>query len=289
MITFLGPVGATFSHDAYNVLSHAFGVPSARETECVPAAKNGEILSLILGHGGYGCIAMETRAEGRVAEPLESFMELLQTYETTQECPLGIAGAVMLKLCFCLMVRPDIDLNSISRIIAHPKALGACKARIKELRVSTVEASSNGEAARLVAESDEYVSCAALGPRSAAEKYGLKILSDSFEDREAITTFFLIAPKPYSVVTGEENRLLVVFQVPHEPGSYVRSLVPFAEEGLNLMQVHSVHVENGTYCFAIEVEANNQELAALERAVKKFERRVKKCLIFGPFAVLKRG
>lgn len=43
---------------------------------------------------------------------------------------------------------------------------------------------------------------------------------------------------------GKDNRALVVFKAPHEPGSLVKVLVPFAQEGLNLIQIHSVHVGN---------------------------------------------
>jgi hypothetical protein len=89
-ITFLGPVGATFSHDAYTLLSEIYLVPQLEigaYSNCIPASANGEILGLIARHGGYGTIAMETLAEGRVAEPLESFIDLLRSYKTIRECP----------------------------------------------------------------------------------------------------------------------------------------------------------------------------------------------------------
>lgn len=285
-ITFLGPVGATFSHDAYNVLAKMYGAPSATEQNCIPASTNGEVLKMICAHGGYGAIAMETLAEGRVAEPLESFIALLKTYEDMSACPIRIVGAVKIKLHFCLMVRNDVDENAITAIVAHPKALGACKGNIEKIDKPTRDASSNGEAARLVAESAEYATCAALGPRSAAEKYGLKILNETFEDKEAITTFFLVAPAEHEVAVGKKNRALIVYKVPHQPGALVRSLLPFEAEGLNLIQIHSVHAGNHTYNFAIEIEVNEGELPAWQRAMQSFELCAEKHLVFGPFAVL---
>ncbi len=281
-VTFLGPYGATFSHDAYNILAEMYGAPMVDETNYQPATSNGEVLSLMLQHGGYGAVAMETLAEGRVAETLESFIELLKIYSGTEKCPVRVIGALRLKLHFCLMVRPGV--SKISRIVAHPKSLGACKNRIGE--IETITASSNGEAARLVAENHEHRNDAALGPKSAAEKYGLKILNEAFEDNEAITTFFLIAPASHLVSVGKENRVLIVFKVPHRPGALIRSLMPFEQEGLNLIQIHSVHTGNNTYNFAIEIEVRKTKIEALNRAMAGFKALVDSHLCFGPFEVL---
>ncbi len=290
-ITFLGPVGATFSHDAYDKLADLYGAPkvvaNGPEANCAPASANGEILKLIAQHGGYGAIAMETMAEGRVGEPLESFIELLGLYNGSG-CPFHVAGAIRLKIHFCLMTKNGVTMSSVHKIIAHPKALGACKARVESTRLPTIAVSSNGEAARLVAESGDYGNCAALGPLSAANKYGLNVLAEGYEDREAITTFFLITPLQHAVSVGEDNRILIVFKAAHVPGSLVKALAPFADEGLNLIQIHSVHIGNGEYNFAIELEAGIDSLGALKRARREFESRVEKHISFGPFEVLSR-
>ncbi len=293
-ITFLGPVGATFSHDAYVALAEIFGAPqvadSESESNCIPASSNAEIIKTVIAHGGYGAIAMETRAQGRVTEPLESFIELLQSYGKNENCPLQVAGAVRLKLHFCLMVQKGMSKSSVSRIIAHPKALGACKNRIAENAMPTLEVSSNGEAARLVAEDERYADCAALGPKSAALKYGLDILDNAFEDSEAITAFFLLTPRSTAVADGrkkgEVERALIVFSISHDSGSLVNALLPFKEEKLNLVQIHSVHVKEYIYHFAIEVEMKDIEREAFDRALAAFAKQTKQHLLFGPFKVV---
>lgn len=289
-ITFLGPVGATFSHDAYDILAEIYGAPktecSGPEINCIPASNNREVLGLIAKHGGYGALAMETLAEGRVAEPLESFIELLGPYGNEKPCPFHLVGSIKLKLHFCLMARKEVSAKLINRIIAHPKALGACKMRVASMGVPTMDASSNGEAARLIAESNDHAFSAALGPRSASQKYGLQVLAQEYEDQEAITTFFLVAPKEHKVSIGKKNRVLIVFKVPHKPGSLVRALQSFEQENLNLIQIHSVHAGNLTYNFAIEIDVEEGSLNAFKRARQTFESCVEKHLTFGPFEVL---
>ena len=285
-VTFLGPIGATFSSDAYEILAELYKAPQIDGSTCVPASSNGEILNLILEHGGHGTIAMETLAEGRITEPLESFIDLLSVYADTSKCPLHIVGAIRLQLHFCLMARLGVSKPRISKIIAHPKAFGACKKQTIGLDRETVHVSSNGEAARLVATDDTYQHDAAIGPRSAANKYGLEILDSAFEDTVAATTFFLIAPKSHCVSTGSVNRVLIVFKVPHVSGALVTALTPFANARLNLIQIHSAHSGNKTYDFAIEIEVLENELKALDQALVSFSRYVEKHLVFGPFEVL---
>ncbi|MBM2818018.1 MAG: Prephenate dehydratase, partial [Parcubacteria group bacterium] len=236
-ITFLGPVGATFSHDAYSVLAETYGAPKINEENCIPANSNNEILKLILEHGGYGAIAMETLAGARVAEPVESFIDLLEKYKKIEDCPIHVVGAIRLKLHFCLMAR--LDSSSIAKILAHPKALEACKGRIKKIGIPTMGVASNGERARLVAEDDNNADHAALGPKSASEKYRLKVLEEEFEDKKAVTTFFLIAPVRHEKKIGKENRALITFKIPHRPGALIKALQPFDLMDLNLIQIHS--------------------------------------------------
>lgn len=283
-ITFLGPVGATFSHDAYIALAEAYDAPRIENNTLSPAHKNGEILRMLCAHRGYGAVAMETRAGGRVAEPLESFIDLLKDYDD-DTCPITILGATRMKLHFRLMARRNMRLTEIKGIIAHEKAIDACKARIQAAALTAIEASSNGEAARCVAENSEYAAFAALGPGSAAAKYGLIILSDAYEDKEAVTTFHLVGPRTNASRIGAHNRALLVFGLKHEAGALVHALTPFEREGVNLVQIHSFHVGENTYNFAIEVEATQDDLPRLATAIESFKGKVERYIIFGPFEI----
>lgn len=285
-VTFLGPYGATFSHDAYNALAEMYGAPSATLENYCGASHNREILRIIQGHGGYGAIAMETLAEGRVAEPLESFIELLSTASDTRGGQLKVVGAIRLRIHFCLMTRVGVSVSDIDGVVGHPKALGACKGRLSTRDLKTVGASSNGEAARLVAESAEYQNYAALGPLSAAQKYSLHIHHGAYEDDETVTTFFLIAPPSDSVSVGATNRALIVFRLPHVVGALARALAPFAAEGLSLIQIHSIHTKGNAYDFAIEIEVSGEQVEHFDRAMKAFARCADRHISFGPFEIL---
>lgn len=285
-IVLLGPIGATFSSDAYDKLALMFDTPQLGddEVEAIPVIRNGDILPTLLKYPeGYGTIAMETKAEGRVAEPLESFIELLSG--CPDECSFHVIGAIKMKLHFALMTRPGIKLEDLKGIVAHPKSLGACRKNIQALSLLTADSTSNGKAAEDVSKLEIYEKWAALGPESAAKKYGLGIINDQFEDLEAITTFFLLAPKSTPVVLGESNRVLIIYNLRHVPGSLVDSLIPFRDEGLNLIQIHSVYVGEGNYSFAIELDCPKEKIEAFHGALQRFLTHTIRSLVFGPFEV----
>lgn len=285
-ITFLGPIGATFSHDAYELLAKLFGARSVATTDYIPAPTNEEVLGLAEKHGGYGALAMETLAQGRVAEGLESFFDLQARYDSGAECPLHVIGAVRMPIHFCLMARPDVTLPMLTHVVGHEKALGACAKKIGNMgSVPKVPVESNGTAAFLVSNSAVYQHAAALGPCAAAEKYDLNILDRAFEDKPAVTTFFLIGPVSHKVSVGKFNRALVIFMVSHESGALYRALVPFDRWGLNLSQIHSVYAGDHAYRFAVEIEIADHQLAIFEPAMDAFRKRVEKHLCFGPFEI----
>lgn len=283
-VTILGPIGATFSSEAYEVLSEKYSAPKLHDGTPVPAATNAEIVRSVLEKGGYGAIATETYAEGRVAESLESLVALLQDYNQ-ETCPFVVAGAVRMRIHFCLMVKLGTQKAGVEKIIAHQKAIGACKGKIAKLGLATESVSSNGEAARLIAEDSQYENCAALAPSAAAKMFNLQVLEQEFEDREAITTFLLMAPKQHTTRVGEKNKALVVFRLNHVSGALVHALKAFADSNLNLTQIHSVYIGELVYDFAIELDISGKEIEAFNIALQEFKKYVQKYIVFGPFEV----
>ncbi|MDD5721416.1 MAG: prephenate dehydratase domain-containing protein [Candidatus Pacebacteria bacterium] len=288
-ITYLGPQGATFSELAYIELARLFGAPSLNVGEIVLAGKNQDVLPLVFNHGGYGAIAMETDAEGRVDGPVNTFIQLLRNCETSEDCPITVIGAIKMPISFALMVRPGVQKKDIRTVVAHPKALGACRNMVNCLvsdQEKIIESDSNGLAAEDVATKQKFSQAAALGPRVAADRYGLQILEEACEDSPATTTFFLLGPKSRPQVMQEVNRSLLVFRVKHEPGSLVKTLLPFSDAGLNLRQIHSLYTGKGQYDFAVEIECGKDQEEDLVRAMYGSMRHMMCYVLFGPFPVV---
>ncbi len=285
-ITFLGPAGVTFSAIAYNELARRCGVPATT----VPgvtislAKTNNEILPTLVKNKGYGVIAMETQAEGRVDPPVNSFIDLLRSFGNSSSCPVDVIAALPMRINFALMVRRGMQIEEIDEVVAHPKAIGACKNNLDRLGVKVVESTSNGQAAEDVAFEDKYQYAAALAPIQAADRYGLEVLSEAFEDSLAVTTFFLLAPRISNEPKRGPGRAFVVFKIPHSPGTLVEVLTPLARAGISLRLIHSLYSSSGAYDFAIETECREGEKHT--RALAEAELCMTKYIQFGPYPVL---
>lgn len=285
-ITFLGPAGASFSALAYDRLAERFGAPRSDSpgAELDPVGNNQDVVATVIDHGGYGALAMETKAEGRVDPPVHSFIELLKRFDLN--CPLKVIGAMPLRLHFALMARPGLRLKDLTKVVGHLKAHGACRGRIEALGVAFVAADSNGQAAEDVSSKEELKSAAALAPAAAAVKYGLEVLDAAFEDREAVTTFFLLGPLTHHTSRRAGSRALTVFRAEHVPGALIKVLLPIGDAGLNLRLIHSAYVEDGRYDFAVETELSADEEVLHAVALSRAGRRALRYLRFGPFPVI---
>ena len=289
---YLGPSQVTFSALAHAKFLKLFQLPSVTSEDEILAESNEQVLPLITKHAGLGVIAMETEAEGRIDQPINSFVQLLQGYKNEESCPFEVIAALRMSVSFALMARPEVPLDQIKTVIAHPKALGACKTRLSAYGMTNfVEADSNGKAADEVARNPAYAHAAALGPEIAAAKYGLKILENCCEDQPAFTTFFLLAPKVRKPLTeqkvlSEINRSLLIFRVNHRPRALVNVLEPFADAELNLRQVHSYYVGKGQYDFALEIDSTGIESQVHAQAINKAKKYMDRHILFGPFPVL---
>lgn len=284
-ITFLKPAGLTFTSIAYERLARSFGAPPTTGAELVLADNNESVLATLLSHDGYGAIAMETKAEGRIDPPTNSFIDLLKQLDYST-CPIQVIGALRMKINFALMVRRGVLLSEITRVVTHRKSIGACRGNIAKLGVPAEEVDSNGTAAKLVAQNDEYALRAALAPKEAAEVLDLEILNPAFEDRGAVTTFYLLGPRIHPTSEVVPTRALVVFRLRHSPGSLVYSLFPFCTAKINLRMIHSLPiVGEEAYDFAVELEwgADN---ASFADAFETSRRHMARHILFGPFPVI---
>lgn len=291
--TYLGPSQSTFSALAHQKFIELFGIPTMRRTEELLAENNEQVVPLVVQHGGIGVIAMETEAEGRIEPPINSFVSLVNEYQNTENCPIRIMAAIRLPVSFVLMARRGVNLEDVNTVIAHPKALGACKNRLQVHRFThIIQSDSNGKAAEEVANNPEFAKAAALGPVIAAEKYGLRVLMDRQEDRSATTTFFFLgSPRQASYqgekVKSEVFRSFLVFRLKHEPGALVKVLLPFSERILNLRQIHSRYIADSQYDFAIEIESCGTHTVTFQKdAMCDAKKHMLRHIFFGPFPVL---
>jgi prephenate dehydratase len=181
------------------------------------------------------------------------------------------------------MARRGATKSSLKGIVAHEKALTACKGNITRLRLLRHAVSNNGEAAQLVSGSEAYKNCGALAPISAAKKFKLRVLDSNFEDKPSVTTFALLAPLEKREVIGTRNRMIVVFRIDDKPGALFDALSVFKTLGINMKQIHSVFTGQGQYDFYIELDVPKEKVDLANAASMRLQVVTTRMLSFGPF------
>src|SRR5690606_2279645 len=220
-VGYLGPEG-TFSEQAL------LDVPDLAGAERVPLPLMTDVLFAVHeGRVDLGVVPVENAIEGSVnaiVDTLAFDVDLLIQREIVEPVSLN------------LLVRPGTRLEDVERIVAIPVASSQCRRWLRSNlpSVAHVAASSNAEAARLVATGDDPAAAAIANPR-AAEVYGLEVAASEIEDHpENQTRFVVVARSGVPARTGHDKTSIVVFQRSDRPGSLLAILQEFAARSINL-------------------------------------------------------
>jgi prephenate dehydratase len=260
---YLGPAG-TFSEEAIRAAvggADAELVPFASIHETVMAVEDREI--------DRALVPIENSSEGGVSATLDAL--------ALDAEDVAIVGETVLDIRNCLIARDDVALDTIAVVVSHPQPLGQCARFLRaELPRALVRATtSTADAVRTVASTDEP--WAALGPRSAADLYGCRVLREGVDDDpHNATRFVWLAPGGAEPVgDGTDWKTSVVFAGAgdNSPGWLVRCLSEFAFRGVNLVRIESRPRPGplGHYLFHVDMEGRDgdppvtEAIAALRR------------------------
>lgn len=244
-VAFLGPVG-TFTEEAL-LSQDDFAAASLSACPTI-----GDVLDAVRrGDADVGFVPMENAIDGMVRDTLDALIF---------DVDLFIQREVVLDVRLHLMAPPGTALGDVRRIVSYPVALAQCRRFVAaELPgAETVAANSTADAARTLGEHPDPHT-AAIGPRLAAELYGLSLLREDVEDFAGNQTRFVaVAGSGIPAPTGHDRTSIVCFQHADRPGSLHGILGQFAARNINLTRLESRPTKQGLgdYCFAIDLDGH---------------------------------
>lgn len=253
-VAYLGPQG-TFSQEA---AAKQFGGLAALE----PCASIDEVFRQVeTGGCGYGVVPVENSTEGAIGRTLDL---LLST-------PAKICGEVMLPIRQCLMSR-GASRSGIRKVYSHTQSLAQCQQWLARnlpnaQRIAVV---SNAEAARLAARER---GTAAIGPKTAAALYGLKLVARNIEDQSKNTTRFLVIAENDAAPSGTDKTSLIL-SARNVPGAVHELLTPLARNRVSMTRLESRPARAGLweYVFYVDIEGHRQD-SNVARALAELSRR----------------
>ncbi len=241
-VAYLGPEG-TYTQAA--VYKHFGNAVKAR-----PLAAINEIFRDVeAGNADYGVVPVENSTEGVVNYTLDMFAT----------SSLLICGEVSLPVHHHLLKREG-DLDSVTQVFGHSQSFAQCRQWLdrKLPKAERITVASNGEGARMAAESDG----AAIAGKPAAERYGLSIIAANIEDEPDNTTRFLVIGRQIVPPSGRDMTSILLSSH-NKPGALYDLLRPFADAGVNLTRIESRPSRRAQwdYNFFVDIEGHAQSEA----------------------------
>jgi chorismate mutase/prephenate dehydratase len=265
-IAYLGPQG-TFTEEA--TLKHFGRAVATKPVDTIDRV----FREVEAGRVRYGVVPIENSTEGAVTHTLDMFMQ----------SELRICGEISLRIRQNLMGN-STDLSAVKRVYSHQQSLAQCREWLNRNlpNVERIPVSSNGEASRLCAEDPESV---AIGPKQAAEIYGLQLLHAGIEDNSNNTTRFLVIGDQVVGASGKDKTSLLV-STPNRPGSLFHILKPLAEHGVDMTRIESRPGRNTNwdYMFFLDVLGHEHD-EAVQKALGLLRKDVDLVRVLGSYPV----
>ena len=177
----------------------------------------------------------------------------------------------MLPIRQCLMSKNG-SLTGIRKVYSHAQSLAQCQQWLARHLpgVERVAVVSNAEAARLAARERR---AAAIGPKSAAALYGLKLLARNVEDQSKNTTRFLVVAE-HDAGPSSKDKTSLIMSARNVPGAMHALLAPLARNRVSMTRLESRPARAGLweYVFYVDVEGHQQD-ANVARALAELKRK----------------
>src|ERR1700744_1608604 len=251
-VGYFGPAG-TYTQEAMLTSVAELGIEV--EEVALPTIYD-TVMAVHDGRVQRGLVPIENSMEGSVNATLDALAHDTERVE--------IVGGVVMPIRHCLIARSELALDAIEVFVSHPQANAQCARFIRETlpQARVMAGSSTAEAVKTVADHDEP--WAALGNRTAAERYGCVVLRDGVEDQEGNETRFVWLAQghdaadaaPGSAAPAHKTAIVFWGAGTERPGWLVACLSAFAPRGVNLTRSESRPRRSGlgSYMFFVDLE-----------------------------------
>ena len=192
----------------------------------------GEVFDAVQnGDAEFGVLPFENSNAGDVS----TVLDLLYTHP----------GLIVARMCD-LPIRQDLlgvpgaTLAGVRTVISHPQALAQSSVFLQQHALPTQAWSNTADAALHVAELKDP-SVAAIASAETADLYGLEILAAGVNADGDNTTRFIVIERADQapVMTGEGQRLALLFTARHKPGQLAAVLDQIGARGFNMECIKS--------------------------------------------------
>jgi prephenate dehydratase len=223
----------------------------------------------------YGVLPIESSLVGPVAE----------THDLLYDSSLAITAETVLPIRHCLIGPEPVPMEKIRIVHSHPVALDQCRQLLAAMPWATaIAAATTADAAARVAEHGDAAEVAIASERAAA-LHGLNVIAYDVGDHpEAYTRFVAIATHMRLDSNGERWRTAFSFVTDHQPGALHRAIEPFAQRGIDLLQLVSRPIPQSPWRYRFDAVLDGHPLDAIvSETLEDLRKRTRRLRVFGSY------
>ncbi len=179
------------------------------------------------GNADLGVIPIENSSIGTINETCD----LLVKYN------LYISHSHINYIRHCLAGCPNATIDTIKQAYSIEPALDQCQQYLKSHGLERCKAANTAVAAQQVRDWNNPTR-AAICSEDAAKLYGLQVLAAAINDDKTNQTRFIAVSRQLSA-QPEDNRVSIIFTLPHHQGTLSSVLSMFSDHNVNLTEIHS--------------------------------------------------
>lgn len=192
-------------------------------------------------------------------------------FDLTFDGDIHIIGEANLEVKLHLIGLEGSEMQAITGVHSHPKALAQCSNFITEHNLSTKPHNSTSSALEHIITIKDG-SQAVIGSKELEIEGKTKLLQASIGNQAYNLTRFIFLSQEKNSESSENNKMSLTFKVKHEPGSLAKVLTRLAEiEKTNLTKIESRPIPGMTweYNFWVDIEVGNDRISQVLSTVKE--------------------
>ena len=187
-----------------------------------------------------------------------------QNYDLLLEYPdLVITGEVLLRIVHHLIANPDVEMESIRRVYAHPQAAAQCEEFLRAQGWEVINLNDTAGSVRYIKD-HACLDAAAIASIQAADRLQMKVLRTGIETHPRnFTRFVVLTRRQQAVEEPKSDKVSIVFETDHSPGALFSALQIVAQHKINLLKLESRPIPGKPWVYLFYVDLQMPEDPAL--------------------------
>lgn len=196
---------------------------------------------------------------------------IFEVFDYLQQYNFFVVGETYVKVAHHLLGCNNSNLNKITAVYSHPQGFQQSTSFLHNYPDwEHISYYNTAISAEFIAQEQDPTK-AAIASKRAAEIYNLDILANDIQNVKNNYTRFIIIGRNLKV-KPEDNKISIVYALPHSVGSLHHSLGIFADHGVNLLNLQSRPIKEIPWqaYFYLDL-SGNLDNASVKQALNKVE------------------